>query len=122
MAAAGVDAQAQPTQVIEVVGRLDSANAQRLLRVAESALARGVQHLALDLSGVQFINSAGLRALVELAGRAARRRRGLSVLNPSERVEAVLALVGLEDALPLARDPAALAGLEQAPRELFFGA
>lgn len=121
MAAAGVNALSRETQVIEVVGRLDSDHAQRLLCEAESALARGVQHLVLDLSGVQFINSAGLRALVEIFKHAERRRRHLSVLNPSDRVEKVLALVGLEDVLPIVRD-LARGQVDEAPREVSYGA
>ncbi len=122
MTAAGVDSEPRPLQVIEVVGRIDSDHAQRLLRQAEAALAHGLQHLVLDLAGVQFINSAGLRALVEIFKRAQRRRRRLTVLNPSERVEKVLTLVGLEDVLPIVRDPAGRAQLEKAPREIFYGA
>jgi anti-anti-sigma factor len=69
-----------------------AALAQRVIAAATSASGG----LGLDLSQVTDIDTAGLQILL-MARKLARTRGGLSVLDPSPRVEALLRLCGLED-------------------------
>ena len=61
--------------VVQVVGELDLASVNELRSVALDIFATGQPNLALDLSGVTFIDSAGIGAVVDLANRS-RERNG----------------------------------------------
>lgn len=93
------------TQLVEIVGRLDNAHAATLTGHAEDALARGRPHLILDMSAVTFINSAGLRALMQIVKRAVAANGSLTIINPSGPVEKVLELVGLDTVFRILYDP-----------------
>jgi anti-sigma B factor antagonist len=89
------------TLIIEVVGRLDSDHAEMLTEQAHTALSTERVHLILDLSAVSFINSAGLRALVQTIKGAQASGGSLTLINPSESVRRALELVGLDSVLPI---------------------
>ena len=93
------------TQIVEIIGRLDNTHAAILAGHAEEALARGRPHLILDMSSVTFINSAGLRALMQIVRRAVAANGSLTIMNPSGPVEKVLGLVGLDTVFPITFDP-----------------
>ncbi|MEW6578717.1 MAG: STAS domain-containing protein [Chloroflexota bacterium] len=93
------------TQIVEIVGRIDNAHAATLTEQADSALAHGRPHLILDMSAVSFINSAGLRALMQIARRAGAAGGSLTIVNPSQPVEKVLELVGLDTVFRITFDP-----------------
>jgi anti-anti-sigma factor len=57
--------------------------------------------VVLDLSGVTFIDSAGLHALIGAWTLCLTSRRELVVLSASEQVKQMIELSGLEDLLPL---------------------
>lgn len=92
------------TQIIEIVGRLDSDHAETLSEQADAALRAGRTHLIFDLSAVSFINSAGLRALVQTIKSAQAAGGSLTLVNPSESVRRALELVGLDGILPIVYD------------------
>ncbi len=92
------------TLIIEVVGRLDSEHAERLAEQAQAALRTGRVHLVFDLSGVSFINSAGLRALMQTIKGTQVSGGSLTLVNPSESVWRALQLVGLDSVLPVVYD------------------
>jgi anti-sigma B factor antagonist len=75
---------------------MDGNNALELVPVLDKAVAAGRTELYLDLSGVEYMNSSGLRELVRLSERIRRRGAALHVINPSDRVRAILELVGLD--------------------------
>lgn len=93
-------------QLVEVIGRVDNDSAATLDQSVEKALASGRNQIILDLSGVQYMNSAGLRELVQLWKRVQNTGGTLIVANPSERVKRVLDLVGLETVFRIYSDPA----------------
>jgi anti-anti-sigma factor len=72
-------------------------------RVALSEAARdAVQGVVVDLSDVNFIDSSGLGALVELYQRLRRKKRRLAVVAPRGTAAAVLLnLSGLQNRLPI---------------------
>jgi anti-anti-sigma factor len=55
-----------------------------------------LQDIALDLSGVERIDAAGISALISLYASAGAAGHRFSVSNPTARVAHILALVGLE--------------------------
>lgn len=83
-------------QLFEVSGRVNEDSVSTLITAIERALAAGRSQVILDLSGVEYMNSAGLRALVQ-AYKAAQGRSGtLQITNPSPRIRELFALVGLD--------------------------
>jgi anti-sigma B factor antagonist len=93
-------------QLVEVIGRVDSDSTPTLDQSVEKALASGRNQIILDLSGVQYMNSVGLRELVQLWKRVQNTGGALIVANPSERVKRLLELVGLETVFQIYTDPA----------------
>jgi len=87
--------------VIRPVGELDIATADELGQTLQDGLASDAARVVLDLSGVTFIDSAGVRCLLmavaasEAGGGKLRVRRG-----QSEQVARLLELVGVVDRLP----------------------
>jgi anti-sigma B factor antagonist len=82
--------------LLKVSGRVDSSNSNELDEVLQTRLDEGRSNLVLDLSEVNYISSSGLRTLVT-ALRASKKKGGdVRLANPSERVQEVLGLAGLD--------------------------
>ncbi|MBI3363264.1 MAG: STAS domain-containing protein [Chloroflexi bacterium] len=81
--------------VMKLNGRVDSATAPDL----ESALKKLVEgdktRIVLDLADVEYMSSAGLRAMVSTLKAVKRVNGDLRLASPSPRVEEVLRLAGL---------------------------
>lgn len=80
--------------VIAPVGRVDTATAPELDAAVEGAIAGGARRLLVDLAGVPYVSSMGLRTLL-LAAKRLRgpdERFGLAGLTPE--VEKVMRLTG----------------------------
>lgn len=120
--------QANPKrfQLLEVIGRVDGDNVMELQNTIEQAIGDGRIHLLLDLSGVQYMNSSGLRELVQIFKRLQRAGGTLTVVNPSDPVKALLELVGLETVFDIYFDPLwnpsryTAATLASLPRQLCY--
>ena len=52
-----------PVTVLQIKGELSSVSSQQLVERAEDAVREGAHNLLLDLSGVSFLSSTGLRAI-----------------------------------------------------------
>lgn len=83
-------------RLFEIVGRVDSSNANELGSVLDRAADDGNNNLVLDLSGVDYMSSAGLREMVRILKRVKRSGGDLRIANPPERVREVLELAGLD--------------------------
>lgn len=83
-------------QLFEVSGRVDSTNASELGLAMDRAADEGRNHIVLDLGGVEYMSSAGLREMVRVLKRVKRSGGDLRIANPSERVREVLELAGLD--------------------------
>ena len=68
-----------------------------------ATLAGAKQGLIVDMSGVSFIASIGIRHLVSAAKAVSRRKGLLVLLNPTDMVAEVLTASGLTDLLPIVR-------------------
>jgi len=88
--------------VVRATGELDLATAPALRRAIAGAGSPGPVELVVDLSGVSFVDAAGLGALLD--GSEAVRRGGgdLCLTSPSPMLRRMLRLLDLEARLPIA--------------------
>jgi anti-anti-sigma factor len=90
-----VDAAGDP--IVFVSGEIDMSNASSLSAAVATITATPPARLTFDLTGVRFIDSAGLAILVSAAGRTS-----VSVRNPSAIVRCVIEATGLSTVLHMA--------------------
>jgi stage II sporulation protein AA (anti-sigma F factor antagonist) len=79
-------------------GRVDSVSSSELERLVVARIDRGEKRLVMDLSGVEYISSAGLRVLLMAAKRLKEPAAGLVLCGLGPSVRTVLELAGF---LPL---------------------
>jgi len=82
--------------VLRASGRIDSMNAPQLGEAFNEHIAAGQTHLVLDLSGVDYMSSAGLRELVNALKKLKRVSGDLRIAQPSKRVREVMEMAGLD--------------------------
>jgi anti-sigma B factor antagonist len=85
--------------VLRLDGRLNMVSAARLREAVTSTVAKGHTRIAVDLAGVDFMDSSGLGALI--SGLKTTRQAGgdLRIAAPSEQVKLVLQLTNMERVL-----------------------
>jgi anti-anti-sigma factor len=89
------------SDVITLVGRIDSSNATQLDNFLKTNLVdRGHYNIVVEMSGVTYVSSAGLRALVALQREASKHRGRVVLAAPSDRVDEVMKLAGLQTLFP----------------------
>ena len=91
------DERTGTTVRITALGEIDLANAQQLREHIRGHLADHAEIVVLDLAEVSFIDSTGLRTLLEVAAQDGNRLRVL----PSPALLRLLDLTGLHDRLPI---------------------
>lgn len=82
--------------VLSARGRVDSMTAGRLGDALNAAITAGNTLLVLDLSGVDYMSSAGLRELVNALKKVKRASGDLRLAQPSRRVREVMEMAGLD--------------------------
>ena len=97
------------TAIVHVVGELDLATAPTLISTLH-ALERPCERVVLDVSGLQFIDSTGLRLAVEEYQRATTDGFEFVIAGAEENVLRALRIAGLDVTLPLAPDIASAIG------------
>jgi anti-sigma B factor antagonist len=89
--------------VISVEGEVDLATSPRLAQALDSALgADATTTIRVDLSKVEFMDSAGLRVLVAARRRAEEAGVGLVLHEPHDRVRRIIEITGLTGVFGLA--------------------
>jgi anti-sigma B factor antagonist len=88
------------TATVTLTGRLDIAGAEAVA-MPLATLSGAKSNLMVDMSGVTFIASIGLRHLVSAAKAVARRGGSLVLLNPNAVVTEVITTSGLASLLPM---------------------
>ena len=102
--------------VVKVIldGRLDITGAA-VIDLQFNAIAGSHRGVVVDLAGVSFLASIGIRTLL-LGAKAVQRRGGHFVLlNPVDQVERVLDTMGVIDLMPIYRDNEAAVAAASAP-------
>lgn len=80
-------------------GRLDTATAPQLEQCLQESL-NGVQDLALDFAGLDYLSSAGLRVLLK-ARKQMDRQGSLVVRHVNEMIQEVFEMTGFADILTI---------------------
>lgn len=89
--------------VVVAEGELDLVGAPRLL---EALPGPGDEPVVVDLGSVGFMDSSGLRSLLEARRRCQDGGRGFAIARPSDPVRRVLELVDLTDEFEVVEGPA----------------
>jgi anti-anti-sigma factor len=92
-----------PSATVVLGGEIDIATAPAIRRFLLGAISGGNVHLAVDMSGVTFIDAGGIGVLVAAANRARQAGGGLSLLAPSRPVRRLLEVFHLDAILPAAQ-------------------
>ena len=82
--------------ILTVRGELDIASSGALQQELNDLLDAGTQRVEVDLSGVVFMDSSALSALVGAHERANRQNQHLALLSPSPACAKVLGITGLD--------------------------
>ncbi len=81
--------------MVSVSGRVDSNTAPTFEQELKDVIEGGQRNIVLELSGVGFMSSAGLRGMVASLKACKKGGGDLFVADPSDRVSEVLKLAGL---------------------------
>lgn len=94
-----VDTRIDPTGVpiVSVSGELDSSNAASLDAAVAPVATTHSERLIFDLSGLRFMDSAGIAVLVGIAAKV----KTVQLREPSHAVRRVVELTGLTGVLPI---------------------
>jgi anti-anti-sigma factor len=87
--------------LVAVLGRLDMTSAGTLEEELEKVIAAGERRLAIDMSGLDYLSSAGLRALLVAARRLQELQGTLVLVGLRGTVKEVLELAGLASVFPV---------------------
>ncbi len=96
--------------MVTVSGRIDGSNAGELESAFGELTDDGRYQIVAELSGVEYMSSAGLRALVATMRECKKHRGDLRIATPSDRISEVLELAGLDSIFQIYDDPAAAVG------------
>jgi anti-anti-sigma factor len=83
--------------VVTIRGEVDLATAPQLESSIQRAFTAGPEAVVLDLDGLTFIDSSGLRVLVALSKDARSRNASLTLRNVPRHAQRVLDLTGLSE-------------------------
>ena len=94
---------------VALVGELDIVGAPQLEDELVSLEPDSVRTLVLDLRGITFIDSTGLRAVIAAQERARSEGRRLVVVRGAKAVDRVLSMTQLDQRLEIVDDPDSVA-------------
>ncbi|MBR0670198.1 STAS domain-containing protein [Neoroseomonas soli] len=96
-----------------LAGRLDAAGTEKVEGRFSAAIGNSKADVAVDLTGVSFVGSLGIRMLIAAARQADRARRRFVIFGAQSAVAEVFETVSLDDLIPVVADEdAALARLK----------
>lgn len=97
-------------QVIALAGELDLDGAGRVCEALQRAEAAKVRRIVLDLSALEFIDSNGIRLILEADARARTDGGRLELIRGPRPVHRVFELTGTSERLPFVDGPSRLGG------------
>lgn len=111
-----VDEINQSVRCVRLVGRLDAVNADRIGVAFTAAASAPGRHAVIDLSGVEFVASMGIRLLISCARSVQWRGQRMAMFAAQDLVQSVLTEAAIDQIIPLfdTRD-AALAWVTDGP-------
>jgi anti-sigma B factor antagonist len=93
---AEVSSQGDGTAVVSLIGEIDLATVEIVTAALADALEHDPERLVFDLSGVEFMDSSGIAALL----RARKSVPAVQLRDPSTAVRRLLEMTGLTEVLP----------------------
>lgn len=96
---------AQKWTVLVISGPIDEESAPEFERACRTELKDGVTGLAVDLTDVEIVTEAGLRALIEILKSIKRRSGSMTLINPSDTVINLLGATGFLVLFSIVHDP-----------------
>ncbi|ASO21881.1 Anti-sigma-B factor antagonist [Actinoalloteichus hoggarensis] len=97
-----ITAEGHPSTRLSVTGEVDLSTAPELERDLGTAItADGAESVIVDVAGVSFMDSAGLRVLVGGLRQAEEHDVRLTVENPQSQLRKIIEITGLADVLGL---------------------
>jgi len=96
--------------LIRVSGRIDAANVSELEEILQARLDAGRYRLVVNIAGIDFINSAGIRALVSARIQCNKRSGDVRIAEPTERIRGILELIGIDPLFEIFDDTTAAVG------------
>jgi anti-sigma B factor antagonist len=93
----GVTVQAEHTVVITVAGEIDINTVEQIRTAVAAAVGLRATGIVFDLSGVEFMDSSGIAALIEARAAA----HTVVLRKPSIPVQRLLVATGLVETLPV---------------------
>ncbi len=96
--------------VIAVEGSINTLTTPEFEAALNQRLDQGRHNLVVDLEGVNYLSSAGLRALIAALKRAQGAGGNLALAAPSARVREVIELAGLTNLFPMYDDRVSAVG------------
>ncbi len=97
-------------ELVTVSGRVDSNSAGELETAVNDIIGRKVYNIVLELSGVEYMSSAGLRVLISALRTCKGKRGNVCLVSVSERVDEVLDLAGIKSMFDLYDNTATAVG------------
>jgi anti-sigma B factor antagonist len=95
------ESDSQPYTLVEMAGEADVTNTDELRRLLDEEVAQQPRTLIIDLSGLRFMDSSALHALL-LANRALDRQGGvLALVSPQAAVAKILRLTTADRLIPV---------------------
>ena len=85
---------------VKVDGQLDTVTSEDFIQTVEKEL-EGVSTVVIDCSGLTYISSAGLRALIALGNDLGDQEGSVRLRNVGEQVAEVLKLTGMNELFPI---------------------
>jgi anti-anti-sigma factor len=82
--------------VFVLEGRVDSVGAGEMDAILQAAFSEGKRKIVLDMAGVTYINSAGLRTLADILTRNRASGGDLRLVALAPRVERVFKIIGFD--------------------------
>jgi anti-sigma B factor antagonist len=97
--------------LVSVKGRIDSATAPQLADALDAIKTAGRFRIVVDMSGVDFISSAGLRVLIATQKECKRYNRGeVSLAAVQPKVQSALELAGFDALFKIHKDTLSAVG------------
>ncbi len=90
---------------VVLTGELDLAGVEPLEREIDSLLGSGFRRIVVDLRGLTFLDSSGLRYVLTLARSASEDGFRLELIQGGDAVRRLFELTGTQDALPFVDAP-----------------
>jgi anti-anti-sigma factor len=87
--------------ILQAQGRLDSTSAPDMDRCMSKLIDGGAMQVFIDLSGLEYVSSAGLRVLLSAAKRIKQAQGKLALASPSPQVRQVFNMAGFSSILPI---------------------